>query len=104
MSDQENIKRIQEREAEWADVYSKLAEGSDKSLLAPHLKIDRKFRSSLEVWEERYPDLMFLEPRQFFDPAIVGVVERINLTALCYDTQEVLNIVEQRIYGEGCSP
>ena len=37
MSDQENIKRIQEREAEWADVYSKLAEGSDKSLLPPHL-------------------------------------------------------------------
>ena len=104
MSDQENIKRIQEREAEWADVYSKLAEGSDKSLLAPHLKIDRKFRSSLEIWEERFPDLMFLEPRQFFDPAIVGVVERINLTALCYDTQEVLDIVEKRVYGEGCSP
>ena len=47
---------------------------------------------------------MMLEPREFFDEAIVGVVERINLTAFCYDTWEVLDIIQKRIYGEGCSP
>ena len=47
---------------------------------------------------------MMLEPREFFDEAIVGVVERINLTAFCYDTQKVLEIVQARQYGEGCSP
>ena len=67
-------------------------------------KKNKTLRSSLEIWEERYPDLMFLEPREFFDEAIVGVVDRINLTAFCYDTQEVLDIVEKRVYGEGCSP
>ena len=104
MNDQENIKKIQAREAEWSEIYSKMAEGSDKSLLPPHLKKDRNFRSSMEVWEEEYPDLMMLEPREIYDKAIVGVVERINLTAFCYDTQKVLEIVEKRVYGEGCSP
>ena len=112
MNDQENIKRLQARDAEWKDVKKRMEEGADKTTKRllnkanAHLqpKKNKTFRSSLEIWEERYPDLMFLEPRQFFDPAIVGVVERINLTALCYDTQEVLDIVEKRIYGEGCSP
>ena len=67
-------------------------------------KVNNSLRSSMDIWEERYPDLMMLEPREFFDEAIVGVVERINLTAFCYDTQKVLEIVEKRVYGEGCSP
>ena len=112
MSDQENIKRIQARDAEWKDVKKRMEEGADKTTkrlfnkVNTHLqpKKNKTFRSSLEIWEERYPDLMMLEPREFFDEAIVGVVERINLTALCYDTQEVLDIVEKRVYGEGCSP
>ena len=65
---------------------------------------DTTFRSSMDVWSEEYPDLMMLEPREIYDEAIVGVVERINLTAFCYDTQKVLEIVEKRVYGEGCSP
>ena len=112
MSDQENIKRLQARDAEWKDVKKRMEEGADKTTkrlfnkVNTHLqpKKNKTFRSSLEIWEERYPDLMMLEPREFFDEAIVGVVERINLTALCYDTQEVLDIVEKRVYGEGCSP
>ena len=88
MNDQENIKRIQARDVEWAEIYSEMAEGSGKRV-SPHL------RSSIEIWEERYPDLMMLEPREIYDKAIVGIVERINLTALCYDTQEILDILAQ---------
>ena len=112
MSDQENIKRLQARDAEWKDVKKRMEEGADKitkrllNKANAHLqpKKNKTFRSSMEIWEERYPDLMMLEPREFFDEAIVGVVERINLTAFCYDTQKVLEIVEKRVYGEGCSP
>ena len=112
MSDHENIKRLQARDAEWKDVKKRMEEAADKTTKRllnkanAHLqpKKNKTFRSSMEIWEERYPDLMMLEPREFFDEAIVGVVERINLTAFCYDTQEVLDIVEKRVYGEGCSP
>ena len=101
MNDQENIKRLQKRDIdpEWEEIYREIAEGSENEKPKPI-----KLRSSMDIWEERYPDLMMLEPREFFDEAIVGVVERINLTAFCYDTQKVLEIVEKRVYGEGCSP
>tara|TARA_Y100001963_G_scaffold152033_1_gene236060 strand:+ start:233 stop:661 length:429 start_codon:yes stop_codon:yes gene_type:complete len=112
MDDQENIKRLQARDTEWKDVKKRMEEGADKTTkrlfnkVNTHLqpKKNKTFRSSLEIWEERYPDLMMLEPREFFDEAIVGVVGRINLTAFCYDTEKVLDIVEKRVYGEGCSP
>ena len=96
MNDQENIRRIQEREAEWSKIYSEMAEGSGKRV-SPHL------RSSIEIWEENYPDLMMLEPRDIYDKAIVGIVERINLTVLCYDTQEILDILQQDGAEEGMS-
>ena len=112
MNDQENIKRLQARELEWEDVRRRMEEGADKTTkrmfnkVNSHLqpKVNNLLRSSMDIWEERYPDLMMLEPREFFDEAIVGVVERINLTAFCYDTQKVLEIVQSRQYGEGCSP
>ena len=112
MNDQENIKEIRAREAEWDDVRKRMEKGATKTTkrmfnkVNSHLqpKKDKTLRSSMEIWEERYPDLMMLEPREFFDEAIVGVVERINLTAFCYDTQKVLEIVQARQYGEGCSP
>ena len=112
MSDQENIKRLQARDAEWKDVRKRMEEGADKTTkrlfnkVNTHLqpKKNKTLRSSLEIWEERYPDLMMLEPREFFDEAIVGVVERINLTTLCYDTQEVLNILQQRGFDGTCTP
>ena len=103
MNDQENIKRLQARELEWEDVRRRMEEGSDKTTkrmfnkVNSHLqpKVNNSLRSSMEIWEERYPDLMMLEPREFFDEAIVGVVERINLTAFCYDTQEILDILNR---------
>ena len=112
MNDQENIKKIMAREAEWDDVRKRMEEGATKTTkrmfnkVNSHLqpKKNKTLRSSMDIWEERYPDLMMLEPREFFDEAIVGGVERINLTAFCYDTQKVLEIVEKRVYGEGCSP
>ena len=41
MNDQENIKRIQEREAEWAEIYSEMAEGSGKPPISPK-KVEKK--------------------------------------------------------------
>ena len=108
MNDQENIKKIMAREAEWDDVRKRMEEGATKTTkrmfnkVNSHLqpKKNKTLRSSMDIWEERYPDLMMLEPREFFDEAIVGVVERINLTAFCYDTQKVLEIIEKRVYGK----
>ena len=54
-----------------------------------------KFRPSMEIWEEEYPDLLFLEPRESFDKAIIGIVTRINLAVLCYDEAEILNVLIQ---------
>ncbi len=106
MNDQENIKRIQAREAEWEDVRKRMEKGADKTTkrlfnkVNSHLqpKKNKTLRSSMEIWEEEYPDLMMLEPREIYDKAIVGVVERINLTAFCYDTQEILNILAEPEY------
>ena len=98
MDDQENIKRIQEREAEWAEIYSEMAEGSKDEKPKPI-----KLRPSLEIWEKRYPHLMMIEPLWLFDEAIVGVVERINLTTFCYDTQRVLEILQKEGFEGTCT-
>ena len=92
MNDQENIKRLQKRDIdpEWEEIYREMAEGSENEKPKPI-----KLCPSMEIWAEEYPDLLFLEPREFFDEAIVGVVERINLTAFCYDTQEILDILNR---------
>ena len=98
VNDQENIRRIRERnrvgvqeskDSEWKEIRRKMAEGSSEK--PKHIP----FRSSMEIWEKKYPDLLFLEPREIYDKAIVGVVERINLTAFCYDTQEILDILNR---------
>ena len=39
---------------------------------------------------EEYPDLMILDG---FDEAIVGVVERIGLLAVCYDRSKILKVL-----------
>ena len=101
MNDQENMKKVQERikymrdiDPEWEEIYRQMDEGSTKE---PEQE-KPKLRSSIQIWEERYPNLMMLEPREIYDKAIVGVVERINLTAFCYDTQEILNILAEPVY------
>jgi hypothetical protein len=39
---------------------------------------------------EEYPDLMTADG---FDEAIVGVVERIGMTAICYDKDKIIEIL-----------
>ena len=106
MNDQENMKKIQERikymrdiDPEWEEIYRQMDEGSTKE---PEQE-KPKLRPSMQIWEERYPDLMMLEPREFFDEAIVGVVERINLTAFCYDTQSILDILQKEGFEGTCT-
>ena len=60
MSDQENIKRLQARDAEWKDVKKRMEQGADKTTkrlfnkVNTHLqpKKNKTLRSSLEIWEE----------------------------------------------------
>ena len=42
---------------------------------------------------EDYPDLLKADG---FDEAIIGVVERIGIQALCYDTDKVIEILMKR--------
>jgi hypothetical protein len=41
---------------------------------------------------ERYPDLLVMDP-EYLDAAIVGVVTRIGLEAVCYDTDKVIRLL-----------
>lgn len=41
---------------------------------------------------EYYPEVMFLDP-EYFDDAIIGVVNRINMTAVCYDEKKIIDIL-----------
>ena len=43
------------------------------------------------------PDMVRLEPRENFDQCIVGVVTRINLNVLCYDTMEILWMLQKEM-------
>mgnify|MGYP003327860834 FL=1 len=45
-----------------------------------------------ETIAEDYPDLLVLEPN-YFDKAIIGMVQRIGLDAICYDRDKVLEIL-----------
>jgi hypothetical protein len=45
------------------------------------------------AWAEEFsPECLRLEPREDFDPCIVGVVRRFNDTVLLYDTAKVLAV------------
>ena len=41
---------------------------------------------------ENYPDLMVLEP-EYFDDAIVGLVQRIGMDTVCYDKDKVIELL-----------
>ena len=41
---------------------------------------------------ENYPELLCLDP-DYFDEAILGVVSRINTTAVCYDEAKIIEIL-----------
>lgn len=40
-------------------------------------------------------DAMLLEPREVFDPCVIGIAERVNLRVAAYDTQKVLQALMQ---------
>lgn len=42
--------------------------------------------------KEEYPDLLTLDG---FDEAIIGVVERIGIQAICYDTAKIIEILKR---------
>jgi hypothetical protein len=41
---------------------------------------------------ENYPELLCLDPA-YFDEAILGVVNRINTTAVCYSESKIIEIL-----------
>ena len=41
---------------------------------------------------ENYPDLLVLDP-EYFDDAIVGLVQRIGMDVICYDKEKVLELL-----------
>jgi hypothetical protein len=45
-----------------------------------------------EELSERYPDLLVMEPSHL-DAAILGVVTRIGLEAVCYSTDKVIRLL-----------
>ena len=92
------MKILSSEEKEWEAIKKEMEKDSNGNPSVKGDSDDTTFRSSMDVWSEEYPDLMMLEPREIYDEAIVGVVERINLTAFCYDTQEILNILAKPEY------
>ncbi len=45
-----------------------------------------------EQLSEQYPHLLVMDP-DYFDAAILGVVTRINLEAVCYDKAKVIKLI-----------
>ena len=43
---------------------------------------------------QTYPDLLVMDP-EYLDEAIVGVVTRIGLEAVCYSTEKVIQLLMQ---------
>ena len=41
---------------------------------------------------EDYPDLLVLDP-EYFDEAIIGLVQRIGLDVICYDKDKVIELL-----------
>lgn len=41
---------------------------------------------------ELYPEALFLDPG-YFDKAIIGVANRINLTVVCYDESKIIKLL-----------
>ena len=54
---------------------------------------DRKIKRDsdwIESIKDDYPYLVVLEPRSTFNQCIIGLVERINLTSICYSTTKII--------------
>ena len=58
----------------------------------PYQKLNIGEKILLKI-SEHYPDLLTADG---FDEAIIGVVERIGLQAICYDKDKVIDILVER--------
>ena len=58
-------------------------------------KPSSKSSDFIEEMSTTFPDMVRLEPREDYDKAIIGVVERINLHVLCYDMAHLLLILQK---------
>ena len=58
-------------------------------------KPSSKSNDFIEEMSTTFPDMVRLEPREDYDKAIIGVVERINLHVLCYDVAHLLLILQE---------
>ena len=63
-----------------------------QSIFNQDIFINKKNSDSdwIDSIKDNYPYLSVLEPRSTFNKCIVGVVERINLTCICYDTSKII--------------
>ena len=104
MDDQENILKIrlnEKRDKEWEQIRKEMKAGSEEMELKVSYDEWEKIRDSewvedemgndyIQILKEDYPDLIILEPQSLFNSCIIGVVERINLTCLCYDVDKII--------------
>ena len=70
---------------------------------ADQYEVERN-RDSAKVisdWVERQaeynPDMVRLEPREYFDDCVKGTVHRINLSVLCYDVIDILLMLQNKM-------
>ena len=124
MNDQENIRLIRQRELkekEWKGIQQEMEQGSNKSIKqreqffsynagSPWMERRSLTQEEVDYFEDKtpsksndfieemtttFPDMVVLEPREDFDKAITGVVERINLHVFCYDVAHLLLILQK---------
>ena len=61
----------------------------------------RDSAKSISDWVERQadynPDMVRLEPREHFDWCIKGVVSRANLHVLCYDVEDIMIMLQDKM-------
>ena len=51
----------------------------------------------VESQSEYNPDMVRLEPREYFDDCVKGIVYRINLSVLCYDVIDILLMLQNKM-------
>jgi hypothetical protein len=51
----------------------------------------------VESQAEYNPNMVRLEPREYFDDTIKGTVHRVNLSVLCYDVIDILLMLQNKM-------
>jgi len=57
--------------------------------------MNMKMMTNREIIADEYPELLVLDP-EYFDEAIVGVVTRIGLQAVCYKTSHIIDLLMEK--------